>query len=44
VLNRHWQPVQVTTVARALVQVWNATAQVVDAADYQLDIIGFNQS
>jgi 5-methylcytosine-specific restriction endonuclease McrA len=36
VLNRHWQPVRVTTVARALVQVWNATAQVVDAADYQL--------
>ena len=36
VLNRHWQPVRVTTVARALIQVWNATAHVVDPADYQL--------
>src|SRR6266568_8756230 len=36
VLNRHWQPVRVTTVARALVQVWNAAAQVVDPVDYQL--------
>jgi 5-methylcytosine-specific restriction endonuclease McrA len=36
VLNRHWQPVRVTTVARALVQVWNATAHVVDPVDYQL--------
>ena len=36
VLNRHWQPVQVITVARALVQVWNATAQVIDPVDSQL--------
>jgi 5-methylcytosine-specific restriction endonuclease McrA len=36
VLNRHWQPVRVTTVARALVQVWNDTAHVVDPVDYQL--------
>jgi 5-methylcytosine-specific restriction endonuclease McrA len=36
VLNRLWQPVRVTTVARALVQVWNAAAQVVDPVDYQL--------
>src|SRR5262245_53639965 len=35
VLNRRWQPVRVTTVARALVQVWNATAHVVDASNYQ---------
>jgi 5-methylcytosine-specific restriction endonuclease McrA len=36
VLNRHWQPVRVTTVARALVQVWNATARVIDPVDYRL--------
>jgi 5-methylcytosine-specific restriction endonuclease McrA len=36
VLNRHWQPVRVTTVARALIQVWNATAHVIDPVDYQL--------
>src|SRR5919204_4572828 len=36
VLNRHWQPIRVTTVARALVQVWNAAAHVVDPVDYQL--------
>jgi 5-methylcytosine-specific restriction endonuclease McrA len=36
VLNRNWQPVNVTPVARALVMVWNATARVVDPADYQV--------
>jgi 5-methylcytosine-specific restriction endonuclease McrA len=36
VLNRHGQPVRVTTVARALVQVWNANAHVIDPVDYQL--------
>jgi 5-methylcytosine-specific restriction endonuclease McrA len=36
VLNRHWQPVRVTTVARALVQVWNTTAHVVDPVDHRL--------
>ncbi|MEZ6103610.1 MAG: HNH endonuclease [Pirellulaceae bacterium] len=36
VLNRHWQPVNVATVARALVMVWNETARVVDPEDYQL--------
>jgi 5-methylcytosine-specific restriction endonuclease McrA len=35
VLNRNWQPVNVATVARALVLVWNDAARVVDAADYQ---------
>ena len=36
VLNRNWQPVNVATVARALVLLWNATARVVDPGDYQL--------
>lgn len=36
VLNRSWQPVNVATVARALVMVWSDTARVVDPADYQL--------
>jgi 5-methylcytosine-specific restriction endonuclease McrA len=36
VLNRNWQPVNITTVARALVLVWNEAARVVDPADYQL--------
>ncbi len=30
VLNRNWQPVNVATVARALVLVWNESARVVD--------------
>ena len=36
VLNRNWQPVNVATVSRALVMLWNETAQVVDPKDYQL--------
>jgi 5-methylcytosine-specific restriction endonuclease McrA len=36
VLNRHWQPVNVATVARALVLVWNESARVVDPSDFQL--------
>jgi 5-methylcytosine-specific restriction endonuclease McrA len=36
VLNRSWQPVNVATVARALVLVWSDTARVVDPQDYQL--------
>lgn len=36
VLNRHWQPIGVATVARALVKVWNNTGCVVDPVDYQL--------
>ncbi len=36
VLNRSWQPVNVATVARALVMVWSDTARVVDPNDYQL--------
>ena len=35
VLNRNWQPVNVATVARALVLLWNKTARAVDPADYQ---------
>lgn len=36
VLNRSWQPVNVATVARALVMVWSDTAHVVDPTNYQL--------
>lgn len=35
VLNRNWQPVNVATVERALVMLWNESARVVDPADYQ---------
>ena len=35
VLNRNWQPVNVATVARALVLLWNESARVVDPDDYQ---------
>ena len=35
VLNRSWQPVNVATVARALVLLWNESARVVDPDDYQ---------
>jgi 5-methylcytosine-specific restriction endonuclease McrA len=36
VLNRHWQPVHVAPVARALVMVWNEAACVIDPDDFQL--------
>src|SRR3990172_1910087 len=36
ILNRNWQPVNVATVARALVLLWNEAARVVDPEDYQL--------
>ena len=36
VLNRNWQAVNVATVARALVLMWNESARVVDPADYQM--------
>jgi 5-methylcytosine-specific restriction endonuclease McrA len=36
VLNRNWQPVNVATVSRALVMLWNESARVVDPQDYQL--------
>lgn len=36
ILNRNWQPVNVATVARAVVMLCNETAQVVDPANYQL--------
>ncbi len=35
VLNRNWQPVNVATVARALVLLFNESARAVDPADYQ---------
>ena len=36
VLNRNWQPVNVATVARSLVLLWNESARVVDPDDYRL--------
>ena len=36
ILNRNWQPVNVATVARALVLLWNEAARVVDPETYQL--------
>ena len=36
VLNRNWQPVNVATVARALVLLWNEAARVVDPDDFRL--------
>ena len=36
VLNRHWQPIHVTTVVRALVMVWNEAARVVEPDEYRL--------
>ena len=36
VLNRNWQAINIATVARALVMLWNETARVVDPVDYQL--------
>jgi len=36
VLNRSWQPVNIASVARALVLVWNETARIVDTLDYQV--------
>ena len=36
VLNRHWQPVNVATVARSLTMVYNESARIVDPDDYRL--------
>jgi 5-methylcytosine-specific restriction endonuclease McrA len=36
ILNRNWQPVNVATVARALVLLWNEAARVVDPDDFRL--------
>ena len=36
ILNRNWQPVNVATVARALVLLWNEAARVVNPETYQL--------
>ena len=30
VLNRNWQPINVATVARALIMLWNDSAKIVD--------------
>jgi 5-methylcytosine-specific restriction endonuclease McrA len=35
VLNRNWQPVNVASVARALVMLWNESARVVDPDDFR---------
>lgn len=35
VLNRNWQPVNVATVGRSLVLLWNQTARAVDPGNYQ---------
>ncbi|MBX6313595.1 MAG: HNH endonuclease [Isosphaeraceae bacterium] len=35
VLNRNWQPVNVATVARSLIMIWNGSAKVVDPDDFQ---------
>lgn len=36
VLNRNWQAINVATVARALVMLWNESARIVDPVDFQL--------
>jgi 5-methylcytosine-specific restriction endonuclease McrA len=36
VLNRHWQPVNIATVARSLTMLWNEAAHVVDPDDFRL--------
>lgn len=36
VLNRNWQAINVATVARALIHLWNDNARIVDPRDYQL--------
>ncbi|HEX3449430.1 MAG TPA: HNH endonuclease [Isosphaeraceae bacterium] len=36
VLNRQWQPVHVTNVARSLILLWNDAARVVDPEEYRL--------
>ena len=36
VLNRNWQPINVATVARALIMLWNDSAKIVDPIDYKL--------
>jgi 5-methylcytosine-specific restriction endonuclease McrA len=36
VLNKHWQPIAVARVARALRLVWNDSAAIVDPEDYRL--------
>ena len=33
VLNRNWQPINVATVARAMIMLWNDSAKIVDPID-----------
>ena len=35
VLNRNWQPIGVSTVARSLIKLWNRSCLVVDPEDYR---------
>jgi hypothetical protein len=35
-MNRNWQPINVATVARALIMLWNDSTKIVDPIDYQL--------
>ncbi len=41
ILNRNWQPVNVATVARALVLLWNESARVVDPKDFHVRLETF---
>ncbi len=34
-LNRIWQPINLATVARALIMLWNDSAEIVEPVDYQ---------
>jgi len=36
VLNKNWQPIGTSTVARSLVLVWKGVARIIDPADYQM--------
>ena len=36
VLNRHWRPIHVAPVFRALTMLWNDTARVVEPEQYRL--------
>jgi 5-methylcytosine-specific restriction endonuclease McrA len=36
ILNRNWQPIHVSTVARSLVMLWNDAARVVEPGEYRL--------
>ena len=40
VLNRNWQPINVATVARALIMLWNDSAKIVDPVAGANPVIG----